>query len=322
MKWKKIGKIFVPQNISDGNDRNWMREFAQCPSTIIFENFVRIYFSCRPIKDKEKNYKSYTAFVDVDRKDLTKILNISKNPVLPLGELGTFDEFAIYPTSVIENNNKILLYYAGWSRSKSVPFNTSIGLAVSNDDGITFKRKGIGPILSYSIDEPFVISGPKIRKFNGLWYLYYIAGNKWIQNNGRPEIVYKIRMATSLDGISWNKLNKNIITDVLENIECQAGPDVFYYKNKYYMYFAYRCALNFRNNKKRGYRIGCAYSIDLFNWVRCDDEAGITYSKYGWDSNMLHYPHIFKLDGKYYMLYNGNDFGKYGFGLAILEDDK
>ena len=35
---------------------------------------------------------------------------------------------------------------------------------------------------------------------------------------------------------------------------------------------------------------------------------------------MHHYPHVFELNGKYYMLYNGNDFGMYGFGLAVLED--
>ena len=53
-------------------------------------------------------------------------------------------------------------------------------------------------------------------------------------------------------------------------------------------------------------------------WHRGDDAGGITYSESGWDSTMHHYPHIFKVDGKYYMVYNGNDFGKYGFGIAEL----
>ena len=317
MKWKKLGKIFNPTE----HQTEWMKEFAQCTSTLIFDDFVRIYFSCRPEKDSEGQAKSYTAFIDVDRKDLHKILRVSDKPVLPLGKLGTFDEHAIYPTSVIRCGSDVVLYYAGWFRTKSVPFNTSIGLAISKDDGVSFERLGNGPILSTSLNEPFVISGPKIRKFNEKWFLYYIAGTEWISNDDNPEIVYKIKMATSEDGINWKRIDKNIIPNILEETECQAGPDIFYLNGKYHMYFVYRYALDFRNNRDRGYRIGYATSSDLYNWTREDDKVGITYSDEGWDSQMAHYPHIFELDGNHFMLYNGNDFGKYGFGLAILEND-
>ena len=128
-------------------------------------------------------------------------------------------------------------------------------------------------------------------------------------------------MATSSDGINWEKENRNIIADVLDENECQAGPDVFKYKGRFHMYFVYREGLNFRNQKGRGYKIGYATSSDKYNWTREDENAGISYSDEGWDSSMHHYPHVLKLDGKHYMLYNGNDFGKYGFGVAVLEND-
>ncbi len=35
---------------------------------------------------------------------------------------------------------------------------------------------------------------------------------------------------------------------------------------------------------------------------------------------MICYPFIFDHKGKRYMLYNGNDYGKTGFGLAVLEN--
>jgi predicted GH43/DUF377 family glycosyl hydrolase len=319
MKWKKIGQIFDPTKFEDGKERIWMSEFAQCTSTLVFDSFVRVYFSSRPKKDLNHQSTSFTSFLDLDRKNLTRILKVSDSPILPLGSIGSFDEHAIYPTSVIRIESDIFLYYAGWYRTKSVPFNTSIGIAISRDGGEKFERLGSGPILSPGIHEPFVISGPKIRKFNGKWFLYYIAGTKWIENDGSPEIVYKIRMATSTDGIDWNRENRNLIGNILEEDECQAGPDVFFLNGKYHMYFVYRNALDFRNNRERGYRIGYATSLDLFNWIREDENSGIRYSEFGWDSQMMHYPHIFELDGNYYMLYNGNDFGKYGFGLAVLE---
>ena len=320
MKWKKLGRIFNPTEVNDGVEREWMKEFSQCTSTLVFNTFVRIYFSCRPFKDENGQAKSYTTFIEVDRNDLTKILKISENPVLPLGKLGTFDEFAVYPTSVIRDKENVLLYYAGWTRCKSVPFNTSIGLAISNDEGVTFNRLGNGPIVTHSIYEPFVVSGPKIRKFNNTYYLFYLAGTEWVLYDNKPEIIYKNRMAISKDGVTWSRLSCNIIQDKLDKYECQAGPDVFYKDGKYHMYFAYRHGFNFRTSPGRGYKIGYAYSNDLINWTRDDKKAGIEYSETGeWDGDMHHYPHIFELDGNHYMLYNGNDFGKFGFGLAVLE---
>ena len=86
------------------------------------------------------------------------------------------------------------------------------------------------------------------------------------------------------------------------------------------MFFCYRHATGFRDKKERGYRIGYAYSTDLTTWTRDDEKVGIDVSEEGWDSDMLCYPHVFHCDDKVYLLYNGNDFGRNGFGLAVLED--
>lgn len=319
MKWKKLGQVFDPTSWRDGIERNWMKSHAQCTSTLIFEDVVRIYFSSRYENDSQGQATSTTSYLEVDRNNLQKVLRVSSEPVLPLGGLGSFDEHAIYPTSVIRHEGKVLLYYAGWSRCKSVPFNTSIGLAISEDGGKTFERYGSGPVLSASPFEPFVISGPKIRRFGDMFYMYYLAGSNWVDSGGKPEIIYKNRMATSQDGINWKRENRNIIEDKYDSLECQAGPDVFMYDGKYHMYFVYRQGLNFRTEENRGYKIGYAVSDNGFNWKRADENVGIHYSRDGWDSKMHHYPHIFELDGNHYMIYNGNDFGRFGFGLAVLE---
>ncbi|BAX79447.1 hypothetical protein ALGA_1061 [Labilibaculum antarcticum] len=317
-KWKKLGRVFNPQDVENVS---WLNEFAQAPSVLIFDKFIRVYFSCRPKPDENGQYVSYTGYVDLNRFNLFEVLNIAKEPILSLGEKGTFDEFGIYPTSVIRNENQVLAYYAGWTRCESVPFNVAIGMAVSNNNGETFTKMGSGPILSYSINEPFILSGPKIRRFNNQWYLWYIAGSKWIKNNGKPEPVYKIRMASSSDGIHWIKQDQDLIKNKLEENEAQASPDVFFYKNKYHMFFCYRYSLNFRG-KEGGYRIGYASSDDLITWVRDDRKVGIDISDEGWDSEMIAYPHVFELDDKIYMFYLGNQVGRYGFGLAELEQYK
>ena len=316
--WKKLGRIFIPQKIKG---RVWIKQFAQAPATLIYDNFVRVYFSCRPEPDKEGQYISYSAFVDFDRSNLFKIINVADEPILELGKRGTFDEFGTYPVSVIRNSNEVIAYYGGWTRCESVPFNVAIGMAKSKDGGRKFERIGEGPILSYSLDEPFILSGPKIRCFNNIYYLWYIAGTKWILDSGKPEPVYKIRLAISNDGLEWKKINKNLIKDKLEDDEAQASPDVFYFEGKYHMFFCYRKSKQYRG-KENGYRIGYASSYDLINWVRDDELAGINISEEGWDSEMISYPHVCEIDGKLFLFYLGNGVGIEGFGVAELMDFK
>jgi hypothetical protein len=314
-KWNKLGKVFDPAQV-----RNipWLKEFAQAPATLVFENIVRVYFSCRPQADEGGRYVSYSAYVDLNRKNLKEVVAISKAPILNLGSLGTFDEFGTYPISVVRNGAEVWAYYGGWTRCESVPFNVAIGGAKSINNGESFQKFGTGPVLSYSPEEPFILSGPKIRRFNNAWQLFYIAGRKWIMDNGKPEPVYKIRLAISQDGVNWTKHNKDLIPDRIEENEAQASPDVFFCNNKYHMFFCYRYSSNYRG-KENGYRIGYAYSTDMVNWTRDDSKAGIDISTDGWDSEMISYPHVFELDNTIYMFYLGNQVGKNGFGLAKLE---
>jgi hypothetical protein len=315
--WRKLDRVFDPAAIVRAD---WMNEFAQAPATLLFDGFVRVYFSCRPRADAQGQYVSRAAFVDLDRNDLFVQKRLSAHPVLELGGLGTFDEFGTYPMSVARLGDEIHAYYGGWTRCASVPFDVAIGHAISRDDGVSFEKQGRGPVLGADLYEPFVLSGPKIRRFGDCWYLWYIAGSKWIPTEGRPEPVYRIRMATSTDGQHWERLHRDIIPPRIEADECQASPDVIFANGRYHMFFCYRHSLGFRGREK-GYRIGYASSADLVAWVRDDAKAGIDVSAEGWDSEMISYPHVFELDGRTYMFYLGNQVGRHGFGLAELEGD-
>jgi hypothetical protein len=315
-RWHKLGRIFDPAAIEDRPA--WMREFAQAPATLVLDDVVRVYFSCRPAADANGQYVSHAAYVDLKRTNLFEPVGLSPRPVLALGGLGAFDEFGTYPTSVIRNGNEVWAYYGGWTRCVSVPFDVAIGRAISRDGGATFEKQGPGPVLGADVDEPFVISGPKVRRFGDRWYLWYIAGTKWIATAGRAEPVYRIRMASSADGITWRRHQRELIAPRIEADECQASPDVIEANGAYHMFFCYRRSLDYRG-REGGYRIGYARSTDLEHWVREDDRAGIDVSPEGWDAEMVAYPHVFALDGVTYLMYLGNQVGRHGFGLARLE---
>ena len=103
MKWKKLGRIFNPIEHKLFNN---CIEFAQSPQTLIFDDFVRIYFSTRENDSKNGKFLSHVSFIDI-RKDFKTIIKISDKTVIPLGELGTFDEHGIFPINILRDNDSI-----------------------------------------------------------------------------------------------------------------------------------------------------------------------------------------------------------------------
>jgi hypothetical protein len=197
--WEKLGKMFDPTKI-DG--RPWMREFSQAPSVLIYEDFVRVYFACRPPRDAEGNYVSLSAYADFERNNLLTMRRVCERPLLSLGSVGAFDEFGAYVTSVVRRHDGIMAYYVGYTRCESVPFTINIGAALSRDGGESFYRLGRGPLLPCTLDEPFFLTVPRVKRFGDRWYMWYSAGKRWVNTAQRPEPVYRIRMATSEDGIN------------------------------------------------------------------------------------------------------------------------
>ena len=198
----------------------------------------------------------------------------------------------------------------------------AIGLTISHDGGLTFQRIGNGPVLAASLHEPFLVGDGFVKVIGRIFHMWYIFGVGWktFFSNVNPERTYKIGHAVSSDGINWVKEEaRQIIVDRLGIDESQALPTVIEIDGRHHMFFCFRQSSNFRENKERGYRIGHAWSDDLLNWTRDDQNPFLEVTAGEWDSDMLCYPHVFEYDDKVYLLYNGNEFGRYGFGLAELE---
>jgi len=256
-------------------------------------------------------------YVDLIPEDGFRVLNIAAHPILDLGREGYFDEHGTYPISVIKDGGIFSAYYGGWTRNISTPFDVSIGLAHSND-GEFFDKYGVGPILGPDKNDPFVITSPKIRKFDERWVLTYTCGEKWIKGKDRMEIVYKLKIAFSDDGKNFTRIPNPIINPIIGNDEAQACGDIYFQEGFYHMYFCYRAALDFRENSLNTYKIGYAVSKDLITWVRKDEELTFLPSTDTWDSEMMAYPNVFQRGSHTYMLYLGNGTGVHGFGAARL----
>ncbi|MCB1733792.1 MAG: hypothetical protein H6981_04195 [Gammaproteobacteria bacterium] len=320
MHWNKIGQIFDP---SDHSVLGQQLEFAQSPQTLILEDRVRVYFSTRSRSRSrygDGKFLSHIAFVDFSR-DFSQILGVSQEQVIPLGDLGCFDEHGIFPINVLSRSGEIFAYTCGWNRRVSVSVDTAIGLAKSYDGGRTFQKVGAGPVLGPSLNEPFLVGDGFVRFFKNQFHMWYIFGTSWaeLEAGCAPDRTYKIGHATSTDGVNWKKEDGvQIVSDRLPERESQALPSVVEVGYRYLMAFCYRYSSDFRSNPERAYRLGFAWSDDLMEWSRADDQFRFSGTTGCWDADMQCYPHVFELNGKTFLLYNGNEFGRHGFGLAEL----
>ncbi len=316
---KHIGQIFNPVDhlLCEGNVG-----FAQSPQLLEFDDFVRIYF-CTRTAESNGMFQSHVAYADM-KKDLSEVMAVSRHEVVPPGDLGTFDEHGIFPFNVIRVQNQIWGYTCGWNRRVSVAVDTGVGLVVSNDEGKTFRRLGPGPILGPSLHEPFLVGDAFVIEAEGKFHMWYMFGQRWVRESeaSDPDRVYKIGYADSQNGIDWNKHEAQpVLPDVMGAYECQALPSVMEYGGAYHMVFCYRHVHNFRTNSSKGYRLGYAKSTDLVTWKRDDDALGLRPDPDDWDGLMQCYPHLCQIEGVPHLLYNGNAFGRDGFGAARLALD-
>ena len=202
------------------------------------------------------------------------------------------------------------MYTIGWNPGVRSPlFYSTIGLAVSNDGGESFRRYSQAPIMARSDYDPCLVTAPFVLLEGGRWRMWYVSGYKWEEIAGELCSYYHIKYAESKDGINWDRQGI-VAIDNRPGERNIARPSVLKDGDVYRMWYSYStCA---------GYRIGYAISSDGIVWNRLDSQAGLDLSSEGWDSQSAAYPHVFKHNDQLYMAYNGNNFGKDGFGLAIL----
>lgn len=314
LQWKKVGHVYEANEESD-----FAYSHGKSRAIIAIDDFIRAYTICYSRPTSDGLISSRTYYVDLDRQNLTKIIGRGSAPIMDLGGLGEFDEHGVMGECVVRRGDELWMYYDGWSRKSSVPYEWSIGLAISRDGGGTYKKHGRGPILSPSYSEPFLFASPFVLPIEagGKWHMWYLGGDSWkLDDSGKPYAIYTLKHATSFDGISWIRESVQCVKSVVDE-ECQAGPTVFAMNGLYHMIFSHRSAKR-NNTRTQGYRLGHAVSTDLLHWERVDEAMSFEGKMSTWDSEMICYPQVVEIDNRFYLFYSGNEYGRTGFGVAEL----
>lgn len=303
MPWQKKGLVFTPNmpGFTHGSH----------PCAIHFEgNIFVVAFTCRDEKSRSHIFLSY-ATVDQGAMVLTGTPKLAMAP----GEIGTFDCDGVISVCLIEHGGQYYLYFVGWQNLPEGLWICDTGRATLDLASLTLKKEFAGPVFGRDKHNPLFAAATAFHITGDVWHTWYNSGVKWVKTADGWHHHYGIHHAHSSNGIDWVSDPGMCIPFADEHEYAFGRPTVYFRDGIYFMWFAHRATVDIPT-----YRIGFASSRDGLNWDRNDAMAGIDVSATGWDSQMICYPYVFKHLGSMYMLYNGNDYGRTGFGLAVLEN--
>ena len=205
------------------------------------------------------------------------------------------------------------MYYIGFQLTQKVKFLAFTGLAISEDGGENFTRYSDVPVLDRKQNELFFNAIHSVIFQDGIFRCWLGAGSAWQIINNKVYPSYNVKYIESADGINF--INKPVdCINFSSKDEYRIGrPRVYFHNSEYFMIFTW-------GDTKGNYQMGYAYSKDGFNWIRDDSILNFKPSLSGWDSISASYGALFKLNYRTYMVYNGNNMGRDGFGLALLKN--
>ncbi|HKB01075.1 MAG TPA: hypothetical protein VKD90_02600, partial [Gemmataceae bacterium] len=284
MRWRKLGRVYCPPG-----DQPWAREYAHLPTPVVLEpGRVRVYFA-----GLDEEQFGRIGYVDLSANDPTRVLHVSGEPVLGLGEPGLFDDCGVNPSCVVRVGDRWRLYYIGWQRSRRVPYHLFAGLAESAD-GEQFERVSRVPVLDRTVEEPWLRSATSVLPVEGGYRAWYVSATGWTSIRGEPYPRYVVRTAESADGVRWST-GGPVCIDLGADEFGIGRPWVVRDPGRYRMWYSVRC-------RNAPYRVGYAESADGLTWSRMDDRAGIARSADGWDSEMVCYPALVDVGGRRLMV--------------------
>jgi len=299
MAWRKLGLVFAPTG-----SHPWMLSHASNPTPESRGgDIVRVYFGSRD----ERN-RAHIGWVDLDMASRVRVVDLADEPVVAPGPVGGFDDSGTSMGCLVQDGDRTLLYYLGWNLGVTVPWRNSIGLAIRESPGAPFVKHSPAPVLDRAACDPFTLSYPFVMRDGRLWRMWYGSNLQW--GPQERDMHHVIKYAESKDGLHWERTGE-VALGLCEPEEIAVcRPWVESDGAGYRLWYCHRGA---------AYRLGLAQSGDGRNWQRSSLPGGLDVSPEGWDSKMLAYPALFLHRGRRYLFYNGNDYGKTGFGVAVEE---
>lgn len=285
----------------------WMDNSAMKPIPVIIDDTLRVYVTFRT-----KDGAGRPGYVDLNPDNPSEVWDVSKEPLIELGEAGFFDDNGVVPCTVFYDNGKYYMYYTGFTLGVKVRMTYFSGLGIS-DDGTRFRKYSTVPVMERTEKGSLFRSVQCVVKEADCWKVYYVAGNRFLQGRKKTLAEYELYCLETKDLTKLN-FDGQIVLPCIGKEYRIGAPQVVKENNIYKMYYC-------TGTEDVVYDLKYAESEDGFNWIRKDKMLGFERTPGGWDSDMAAYPSVIKVNSRKYMFYNGNDFGHDGFGYAEVVEE-
>lgn len=305
MEWIKRGKIFENSTFN----LSWFQKNAMMPVPYRLNQHVLRLF----VTMCDSNNVGRIGYVDVEAHNPSHIVNVSKEPVVDIGEPGKYDDNGVVSASIFEKDNVLYLFYSAYQLCKKIPYMIFSGVAVSKDHGDSFQK--------ISCDVPFLdrINGevnfravPNVIQQGTTFKMWYLADSKlsaWIDVNDKLLPCYITKYMESEDLFNWNGSGVEVFEfDTADEHGLSIGS--IWLEND-----LYKCIYSIRSIS-HGYRLGYAISKDGKKFQRRDAELNLDVTPGEFDSEMMCFPKRIEIDGRIYLFYSGNHYGIGGIGYA------
>lgn len=287
--------------------------YAQIPAVVARGDVYHVAFADR------LDGKSYIKNTTICPETL-KTLSVSEIFYKPK-RVGFFDTDGAMPSQFIRIGDKVYLTYNGWNQlSGRPPYLNSSGLIeVDFEDGrLVFLQALPGPFLSRNIDNNSSTVTPWLVCEDECLEFYYIGTDSWEEVDGYFEPRYYVKKAIGQNIRSLKTVDHQVIKP-LHSDEVFSRPSIIKINDTQVMAFCSRLISDFRDGAN-SYVI--SFAIKRYgaseDWQRTDVFLKPNES---WTSKQTCYPFLLNECGRISIFYNGNGFGKSGFGLTRLDAD-
>lgn len=229
----------------------------------------------------------------------------------------SWDSKQVLVGTVLKQGGQYLMWYYGTGNDRRF----RIGIAESQN-GVKWRRKRNSPILETGIKQSwdgYRVSRPCVIYDNNVYSMWYLGETKE-EGKIRP----CIGMASSKDGITWDKNKQNPVFD-LHDFQF---PWAYFLRSfwvlktdsVYKMWFSAVGKENYQNIES----VGFAKSTDGLNWIINEKPVLERDTTQAWENFYVSNPMVIKDNDRYYMFYGG--LGRFGYlfkesiGIAMSYD--
>lgn len=299
--WRKLGQLYEP-----GGDRHpkLLTHAANPLAVLLAGDVYRVFYSGR-----DAGNRSSVGAVDIDIV-ARRVFAEHREPVFEHGPEGSFFEAGVSIGNAYETGGQRYMLFMGWQVPKGGHWRGDIGRLKVGDD-LSLRLDGAAPFMAGDATDPVSLSYPWVTASGEGYEMWYGSTVAWDAGNG--EMLHVVKHAVSDDGHAWRRTGLAVPYEI-GRAQAFSRPTVLRAQSgDLEMWFSYR------SGRGETYRIGYARKPVDGPWRLALEEAGIAPSAAGWDSEMIEYPFVLAHEGRVYMLYNGNGYGRTGFGLAVRE---